>query len=201
MAKNISKNVRSNIQVIDVDYWADYGINGLETVIGQKEEALSLVEEKEDKFWGIMNSEETTIRLTNGQVIKGFQLKKFGGYKLLRAKFDEKGYKAFDELVFVEEDEGYGVKTKRTVFEAVDKILEHYGLEKPKAKEAVRVYRDIFWVTRRSFKKVEFDVKELEDLKYLKDIKEEEDNSFDPTKIDDFFLEDSEEEFDMFSLE
>ena len=197
----ITKNIRNNIQVIDLDYWSKFGVNGLETVISQKEEAIATVEQKEDEFWALMNKEDTTVNLTNGQVIKGFQLKKFGGYKLLIAKFKKEGYKAFDDLIFDDKDEGYGVKTKVTVFEAVDGVLDHYGLQKPESEEATRKYRDIFWVTRRSFKKVEFDVKELEDLKYLKDIKEEEDNSFDPTKIDDFFLEDSEEEFDMFSLE
>ena len=196
MSKILNKDA---FKVIDLEYWENYGVDGLETVIANKETAIDENKDKDQVFWAIVNEDDFTVPLTNDTVIKGTDLKKMGGYKLLCKVFNDKGYDAFDEKVFKDIDQGYGVTKKETQYKAVDNILTEFGLKTPKSKEAKRIYRNIFWVTRRSFKYSE-DEEEIEELKKLKDFKEDENNSFEPTKLADY-LDEEDTNIDLFGLE
>lgn len=196
----MNKKTKLQFKVIDLEYWEKYGINGLETVIDRKQEQMNENEQKDEAFWALVNEDGFTIPLTNDSVIKGSDLKRMGGYILLCKSFKKDGFDKYDEAIFKEVDVGFGVSERKTVYQAVDAILNGFGIATPKSKEAKKVFRNIFWVTRRSFK-YETDLEEIKELRILKQLKEEEDNSFDPTKIEDYLPTDSlDEDFDLFGL-
>lgn len=199
MSNKLNKNL---FEIIDLNYWSKFGINGLETVIEDKENEMDSDEAKNEAYWEEVTENGYTIFLTNDTTIEGINLKRLGGYKALCALLKE-DYKHFDEKIFKQIDIGYGESRSITVYEVVDEILTHYGFKKPNtsSQKVLRKYRDIFWVARRTEKLIQFSEKELKDLRLLLDIRKEEKNSvYDKTELQDF-LEKDETNIDFFGLE
>lgn len=185
---------KQNFNIIDIEYFKDFGIEGLETLISRKETRIVELEGKNTDFKTQMG-EKGAIIVVDGKTVPAHTILKTPAFKRLFKVFKEKGYNAFDDIVFKEVAVYGNIKETVTVYKAIDGILDKAGFNTPetKSQEALKYYRSIFWYTRRRFQIPELE-KELEELKKYKEFREDEDNSlWDKTTLDDYSFEDSED--------
>lgn len=160
--QNLTKDTFS---IIDCDYWDNFPIEAVESCVENKKGIKAESEEKDADFWSKVNAAGSTICLGNGSAIMGIQLKRFGGYLKLLKTFEEEGYDYFDDVVFYTVDLGFGEIEKKINQKSLDALLLDHGFKCPTKKFAVKkLYNDIFWVARRTFKypQDELEIQELE---------------------------------------
>lgn len=191
-------SIRSEqFDIIDIEYFKNFGIEGLETLISRKEARIVELENKNQEFKAQMG-EKGAIIVVDGKSVPAHSILKTSAFKRIFGIFKKEGYNAFDEIVFKEVNVYGNIKETVTVYKAIDGILSKAGFDTPKSQnqEVMKYYRSIFWYIRRRFQIPELQ-KELEELKWYKELREEEDNSlWDKTTLEDYAFEDSEEEID-----
>lgn len=189
---------QNKFDIIDVEYFKEFGITGLETVISNKEQRIVELQDKNDEF-KVQMGEEGAIIVVDGKTVPAHSILKTPAFKRLFKVFKEGGYKVFDDIVFKQNTVYGNIKETVTVYKAIDGILSKAGFDTPntKSQEALKYYRNIFWYIRRRFQIPELE-KELKELKVYKELREDEDNSlWDKTSLDDYSFEDSEEEYEI----